>query len=137
MTSTTVYISLFLTCAVILALSCLLVSIAIICSIYTIFECFFFSFLFFFSLAIGFFLLFVFLFCKYFCSRNNRFNYTQSLPPVNTISRSVDVGNSPNSVCPPHTFVRITHPMYSDPPPSYDDIVLDVRLAGPNTSIVY
>lgn len=97
---------------------------------------------------------------KYFCSRNTQFNFTQlynsntttttTTTPINTISRqTVDADQQrPNQHSHTHSHSSTTamshnhhqqqqHQIYSDPPPPYDEIVLDIRLTSPNTSIVY
>lgn len=84
------------------------------------------------------FLSFFFFLFKYFCSRNNRFSFVQlyNPPEINTISSSIDAehthrSNQQQSLS--HTLNQV----HTDPPPSYDEIVLDMRLASPNTAIIY
>lgn len=75
----------------------------------------------------------VFFLFKYFCSRNNRFSFIQQL---NTISSSIDAENS-QSFNDQQSLSHTLSQAYTEPPPSYDEIVLDMRLASPNTAIIY
>lgn len=85
---------------------------------------------------------------KYFCSRNTQFSFAQlhndtitttTATPVNTISRQTfDAQPNQQSLSHSLTTSHDHHQIYSDPPPPYDEIVLDIpALSSPNTALVY
>lgn len=74
---------------------------------------------------------------KFFCSRNNQFSFVHlyNKTPINTISRrSFDVEQGLNQQSPSQSSTS-HHLVYSDPPPAYDEIVLDIRLTNTNSKI--
>lgn len=75
---------------------------------------------------------------QYYRIRNdqNHFISLHHTAAVNTISRSFDAENL-HRFNQQQSLSRTFNQVHSDPPPSYDEIVLDIRLANPNTAIVY
>lgn len=63
-----------------------------------------------------------------------------SSPQVITVSSSIDAETSHISSNEPHqSHSHTLNQVDTEPPPSYDEVVLDIRLASPNpnTAIIY